>query len=278
VPSGGRAALTCDTRAMTSARGFQLLRSGMAGVELVAADSAHSFGRHTHDSFGIGLVERGAQKSASGRGVVQADAGDMITVNPGEVHDGKPLDATGRRWRMLYVEPARLLDAADDVMPSAGFEFTAPVIRDRVLVARFAALFDAAQGGETIHAEAELLALIARLLQPVPRERPALTTGVRAARERMDDDPSTTPTLAALAAQAGLSRYQFLRAFTRLTGLPPHAYLLQRRTQHARRLVSSGMALANVAAASGFADQSHMTRSFVRSFGLTPGAFAPAAQ
>lgn len=61
---------------MASARGFQLLRSGMAGVELVAADSAHSFGRHTHDQFGIGLVERGAQKSASGRGVVEAGAGE----------------------------------------------------------------------------------------------------------------------------------------------------------------------------------------------------------
>jgi AraC-like DNA-binding protein len=258
---------------MASARGFQLLRSGMAGVELVAADSAHSFGRHTHDQYGIGLVERGAQKSASGRGVVEAGAGDMITVNPGEVHDGKPLDSTGRRWRMLYVEPARLLDAADDVRPGAAFEFTAPVIRDRVLVARFAALFNAATSGEPLQSEAALLGLIARLLQPVPRGRPALSTGVTVARERMDDDPSATPTLAALAAQAGLSRYQFLRAFTRLTGLPPHAYLLQRRAQHARRLISRGMALADAAAASGFADQSHMTRSFVRSFGLTPGAF-----
>lgn len=259
---------------MASARGFQLLHSGMAGVELVAADSTHSFGRHTHDQFGIGLVERGAQKSASGRGIVEAGPGDMIAVNPGEVHDGQPLDSTGRRWRMLYVEPARLLEAADDVMPGTRFEFAAPVIRDPVLVARFAALFDAAMRGESLQSEAALLGMITRLLRPVLRERPALSAGVMAARELMDDDPSLTPTLAALAAQAGLSRYQFLRAFTRLTGLPPHAYLLQRRTQHARRLVGSGMALADAAAASGFSDQSHMTRSFVRSFGLTPGAFA----
>ena len=65
---------------MTPARGFQLLRANIAGVDLVAADSAHSFGRHTHDTFGIGLIERGAQKSASGRGVVEAGAGDVITI------------------------------------------------------------------------------------------------------------------------------------------------------------------------------------------------------
>jgi AraC-like DNA-binding protein len=259
---------------MTSARGFQLLRSGMAGVEVVAADSTHAFGRHTHDQFGIGLIERGAQKSASGRGMVEAGAGDMITVNPGEVHDGKPFDATGRRWRMLYLDPARVLDAAVDIAPGAAFEFTSPVIRDTELVTRFQALFDAATAGGALQSEAALLVLIARLLQPVPHERPAIVAGVIAARERMDDEPATTPTLTAMAFAAGLSRYQFLRAFTRLTGLPPHAYLLQRRIQHARGLVRGGMTLADAAAVSGFADQSHMTRCFVRSFGLTPGSFA----
>lgn len=259
---------------MTPTRGFQLLRSGMAGVEVVAADSAHAFGRHTHDEYGIGLIERGAQKSASGRGAVEAGAGDIITVNPGEVHDGKPFDARGRRWRMLYLDPARVLDAAQDVAPGAAFEFTAPVMRDAVLAARFRSLFDAATAGGGLRSEAALLALIARLLQPVPRERPALVAGITLARQRIDDAPAATPTLAALAGEAGLSRYQFLRAFTRLTGLPPHAYLLQRRVQHARGLVRSGMELADAAATSGFADQSHMTRCFVRCFGLTPGSFA----
>ncbi|HEY8881751.1 MAG TPA: AraC family transcriptional regulator [Roseateles sp.] len=245
----------------------------MPGVEVVAADSTHAFGRHTHDQFGIGLIERGAQKSASGRGMVEAGAGDMITVNPGEVHDGKPFDANGRRWRMLYLDPARVLDAAQDVLPGPAFEFTAPVIRDAELTARFQTLVDAATRGGALRSEAALLALIARLLRPLSCERPALVTGVAAARERIDDDPASTPTLAAMATDAGLSRYQFLRAFTRLTGLPPHAYLLQRRVQHARRLVRGGMGLADAAAASGFADQSHMTRCFVCSLGLTPGAY-----
>lgn len=260
---------------MTSARGFQLLPSGMAGVQAVAADSAHTFGRHTHDQFGIGLIERGAQKSASGRGTVEALAGDLVTVNPGEVHDGKPFDASGRRWRMLYLDPAVLQDAAADIAPAAAFEFTAPVLRGAPLMARFAALFDAATApGDVLRSDAALLALVAGLLKPARRPA-AVGAGVAAARERMDDDPATALTLAGLAADAGLSRYQFLRAFTRLTGLPPHAYLLQRRVQRARRLVRAGLPLAEAAAASGFADQPHMTRCFVRSFGLTPGAFAP---
>jgi AraC-like DNA-binding protein len=261
-----------------NARGFTLIPSHVDGVEVVVADSALAFGRHTHDEFGIGLIERGAQKSASGRGVVEAGPGDLITVNPGEVHDGKPFDASGRRWRMLYVQPARVLDAVRDIAPGSSFEFTAPVIRDAGLVARFRMLFDAmtdADGG-TLPPDAALLSLVAQLLQPVPRERPALVASVAAARERIDDDPAAALTLADMAVAAGLGRYQFLRAFTRLTGLPPHAYLLQRRVQRARRLVRGGLPLAEAAAASGFADQSHMTRCFARSFGLTPGAYARA--
>ncbi|KQY88725.1 MULTISPECIES: AraC family transcriptional regulator [Roseateles] len=259
---------------MKTRPGFELLRSGVAGIEAVAADSAHAFGRHTHEQFGIGLIERGAQKSASGRGVVEACAGDLITVNPGEVHDGKPVDATGRRWRMLYLDPAPVLDAARDIAPCASFEFTAPVLRDAALSLRFRSLFDATTaGGDALQSETALLALIAQLLRPTPQHA-APVASIALARERIDDDPAAAPTLAALAAEAGLSRYQFLRAFTRLTGLPPHAYLLQRRVQHARQLVRRGLPLADAAAASGFADQSHMTRCFVRSLGMTPGAFA----
>lgn len=262
---------------MKKTPGFQLLRCSLDGADAVVADSARAFGRHTHDQFGIGLIERGAQKSASGRGQVAAGQGDLITVNPGEVHDGAPIDAAGRRWRMLYLAPAQLLDAARDVAPGSCFEFTAPVLRDAALTLRFRHLFDAVTADNAaLRSESALLALLGRLLQPVVHERPAVGRGVAAARERIDDDPAATPTLAALAGQAGLSRYQFLRAFTRLTGLPPHAYLLQRRMHHARQLVRGGVALAEAAAASGFADQSHMTRCFVRCFGLTPGAFATA--
>jgi len=253
-------------------RGFTLIPSHVDGIQAVAADSALAFGRHTHDEFGIGLIERGSQKSASGHGLVEAGAGDVITVNPGEVHDGMPLDANGRRWRMLYLDPALMRDAADGVSPGATFEFTAPVLRDGMLAARFRALFDAVTASaEALRAEAGLLALVAGLLKPAAT-RVAANAGVAAARERIDDDPAAEATLAAMAADAGLSRYQFLRAFSRLTGLPPHAYRLQRRVQRARQLVRSGMPLADAAAASGFADQSHMTRCFVRSYGFTPGA------
>ena len=71
-----------------------------------------------------------------------------------------------------------------------------------------------------------------------------------------------------------MSRTQFLRAFAAAFGLPPHAWALQQRLARAEALLAQGAVLADAAAASGFADQSHMTRAFRRFRGYTPGQYA----
>jgi AraC-like DNA-binding protein len=81
-------------------------------------------------------------------------------------------------------------------------------------------------------------------------------------------------TLADMSKQAGLSRFHFLRSFAKATGLTPHAFQLQARLHLARRMILSGQPLAAVATDAGFADQSHLTRLFQRSYGMTPGSYA----
>ncbi|MDE1997005.1 MAG: helix-turn-helix transcriptional regulator, partial [Rhizobiaceae bacterium] len=99
---------------------------------------------------------------------------------------------------------------------------------------------------------------------------------IKRARDLIDDDPTAEVRLDDLAKVSGLSRFQVLRGFSKMTGLTPHAYLLQRRVHRARRLIAAGMSLAETAIACGFADQSHMTRLFVRSYGISPGTYAEA--
>lgn len=43
---------------------------------------------------------------------MEAQAGDVITVNPGEVHDGAPIDDNGRAWSMLYFDPSLLVSSS----------------------------------------------------------------------------------------------------------------------------------------------------------------------
>lgn len=77
-----------------------------------------------------------------------------------------------------------------------------------------------------------------------------------------------------IAGAASLSPHHLSRLFTRCMGTSPHRYLVQVRVQSARTMLCMAtprLSLAEVAAAAGFSDQSHLTRHFKRTLGVTPG-------
>nr|WKF59407.1 hypothetical protein HUO10_003918 [Paraburkholderia busanensis] len=264
-------------------------RCALAGVEATVAETAHAFPRHSHDRFGVGVIVSGGHRSASGRGVVEARAHDAIMVNPGEVHDGSPLDERGRAWRMLYVEPSMLNDAARELNGDATgereIELTRPVVRDPLLARLFERVFavsvETPSVPDDLIREEALLDLLGHLVRThatrPARLSPANALGpIARAKMRIDDDPAASLTLAELAVDSGLSRFQLLRGFAHEMGLPPHAYRMQRRVGLARQWIARGAPLADAALAAGFADQSHMTRAFVRLLGVTPANYAAA--
>ncbi|MDR7029707.1 AraC family transcriptional regulator [Rhizobium rosettiformans] len=260
---------------------FRFHPTPLAGLEAVSATSAHVFSKHTHDTYGIGFLTAGGQISASGRGQVEAEAGQLITVNPGEVHDGAPLGRTARSWQMLYLTPDLVADSVGDlVSTSSDLEFEFPVFTDPA-IRRLLTTLQEQLGTSDRQADAEAFretlvlllgkALIRRACPPAP-----LPASLQQIRQRLDEEPAQSADLQTLAREAGLSRFQLIRAFLRHTGLTPHAYHMQRRALLSRRLLAKGMAPAEVATACGYVDQSHMHREFRRRFGLTPGVYRSA--
>jgi AraC family transcriptional regulator len=80
--------------------------------------------------------------------------------------------------------------------------------------------------------------------------------------------------LVELAAIAQISPYHFLRLFKQSIGLTPHQYILQRRIERAKFLLQhSDLGIAEIAAKTGFCDQSHLTQYFKRLVGITPNQF-----
>lgn len=275
-----RAAERCWTMKSRS----KVIATNLAGTIAVEARTDHVFPRHMHAQFGIGLIEAGAQKSLSGRGMVEAAQGDVITVNPGEVHDGAPIGDQGRAWRMLYFDPDLIFGLRHDMTEGQGGagEFSHPVLRDSRLAGTFLALYGAVSSseatGSSLETEELLFGLLASLMRCDTTSRGAVPGAMLQVRQRIADDPAANLTLAALAAERGLSRFQVVRGFKNAFGLGPHAYLTQCRADLARRLIACGVPLAEAAVASGFSDQSHMTRHFTRNFGISPGALGRATR
>jgi AraC-like DNA-binding protein len=242
--------------------------------------SNHHFPRHSHDQFGIGVIAFGAQRSWSGVGHVEASAGDVIMVNPGEMHDGAPLHGDVRGWRMVYLDPTVVAGEVEDEIVGL-VEIVRPVARDPLLARHFARLFACltALRADCLAREENLLRSLLYILRQHGTARPSSggpSPSVARALQRLNSAPDTSVSLAELAALSGVSRFQLLRGFAREVGITPHAYLVQRRVRLARKLLASGHTPAQAAVQAGFADQSHMTRAFVRQVGVTPGRYRAA--
>jgi AraC-like DNA-binding protein len=107
-----------------------------------------------------------------------------------------------------------------------------------------------------------------------PNQRRLAPWQLRKVTEFMRANLSETLRLSQLAAISGLSTSYFGRAFKGSTGLPPHRWHLNLRIERARTMLADASAsLADVASATGFADQSHFTRVFSRIVGMSPGAW-----
>jgi AraC family transcriptional regulator len=123
------------------------------------------------------------------------------------------------------------------------------------------------------------LAFHAHIVDAYSDARPARTQRLRMApwrlrdacdwmMERLDGPLS----IAEVAAQVDMTPGYFARAFRDATGEPPHQWLLRQRIARAKDLLRlPQLSLAEIAAACGFADQSHLTRVFGKLVGATPG-------
>lgn len=96
----------------------------------------------------------------------------------------------------------------------------------------------------------------------------------RRAKELIEANLGGGVTLNELARACDLSPRHFTRAFRQSTAMSPHEWLRRRRLEKAKELLSvTSKSLSDIALECGFADQSHLTRTFSRVIGATPGAW-----
>jgi len=253
----------------------------LPGVEILDADDSPREWRTAGWGYAITFFQ-------TWRGVA-AYRGRMHHVHPGVVfcnHPEEALIATPERglagsFKVLNIHSEVFRQyAAEHLQPSASADWRSIV--HPVSEALTTKLHGLARLFEPSTSALELQTEAAELSELLVQE---LMTGEAAARgddnerhaaARMREflhQQEETVDLDTLAAAAGLSRFQALRAFKRHYGLPPHAYQVCLRVARARSLLLQGASAADVAAQCGFVDQSHMTRHFRRVVGVTPGHY-----
>lgn len=252
----------------------------VGGVELFRAWFAGpAYAKHRHDTYAIGLTDRGVQVfDYRGAGRVSTP-GQVVVLHPDEVHDGNAGTDAGFGYRIVYVEPARMAEALRAVRGRPG---PLPFVREPV--SRNGRLARAVE--RAFLAPLEPLAVADLVVDLADGLLAAAGAGGEAAASRRVDAPAVDRACrfldaartrvvrsSELEAITGLTRYELARQFRLLLGTSPYRYLLMRRLDLAREEIHRGRPLADVAVEAGFADQAHLTRMFRDAFGLTPARY-----
>jgi AraC-like DNA-binding protein len=255
---------------------------GLEGVEALHANfERHAYRPHSHPTWTIAVMERGAAAFQVDARHERADDGECFVLEPEAVHTGVPAVPEGWAYKVLYLEPELLSvwDERDTAAPRA---------------ARWVVFKDAALRAAMLHAHQALaeepvgLARDEAVLHAVGALKPHLRPGPETPKDRVEhaavrraiahirDRWDQAVPLQELAQVAGLSRFELVRRFKQQVGLPPHAFQVDLRIHRARELLGAGRAPADVALMCGFADQAHLTRTFRRHVGITPARYAAA--
>jgi AraC-like DNA-binding protein len=234
----------------------------------------YAYPPHCHETWAVLIVDDGAIRYDLDRRRCGAWGQTVTILPPGVAHDGGPAPgASGFRKREIYLDgeffPAGLTGAAVDHTS----------ITDPPLRAALSRLHDCLlEDPESLDGEARLALIGERItahLTRTPRAAPSREPGIAwQLRDFLDAHLTGEVSLARVGATLDRSVPHLVRSFTRQFGLSPHAYVIGRRIDAARRLMLQGAAPADVATAVGFYDQAHLTRHFKRHTATTPASYA----
>ena len=250
------------------------------GVHALAAwFSGHGYDAHRHDTYAIGLTDVGVQ-AFDYRGAARVSTpGQVVVLHPDETHDGRAGTPEGFGYRIVYVAPARIHEAARAIRgrPSA-----LPFVREAVAVhPALAAAIEAAfrEDPEPLAVDGLVLRLAEALLDADPSSGGSAAPtrlDIRAlarVRHLLDVETARVIRSGELEAISGLTRYDLARQFRVAFDTSPYRYSLMRRLDSARAQLGRNRSLADVALAAGFADQAHLTRKFKAAFGMSPARY-----
>ncbi|SMF05447.1 AraC family transcriptional regulator [Desulfovibrio gilichinskyi] len=254
------------------------------GLEcLTATYYSHRFAPHAHEEFVIGVIQSGAQRVRFRGGHEIMPENTTCVINPEELHTGHAATEAGWSYRVIYPSPAVLSEVAEQIcghsMDMPYFERV--VYQDEFVTGLFLNLHEALNSklATPLAKQSLLNNALAHFILRYGAKRPSLSrnkknkSGISNAREYLDAYYSNPIKLDELADIACMSQFHFVRSFSTQTGIPPHVYQLCCRIKSAKKLLCSGMPLAEIAAETGFVDQSHLTNRFKAVVGVTPGMF-----
>ncbi|KAA9002648.1 AraC family transcriptional regulator [Affinibrenneria salicis] len=243
-----------------------------AKVERIEAFfSSYAYEPHRHDVYAIGRTLSGVQNFRYQKSMRHSLPGSSMVIYPDELHDGEAGCEQGFHYRMIYVEPVLI----QQILRGRPLPFIpGGISNDPRLYRAMENLLQSIDNVIDPLEEDDAIYDLAQALDCVAGQRRGRGSfdfaAAERAREYIHSHLADAVTLDALEIASGRERWSLSRDFRALYGTSPYRYVVQRRLEQCRHLMLDGFSLADAALAAGFSDQSHMTRHFTQTYGLSP--------
>lgn len=239
------------------------------------------YARHSHETFSIGAITRGESTYINREVHLRVCEGTVVLMNPGDVHACNPIDGLPWSYVMLYVDTAWLgelqrtlgLSQLPEFQPLSSIMSLDGALYEGLLRLYGVLIDEGLSTQDKQDAATAFFTLALQTLEVAPQPHSEAHDKLQRAAAFMQDHCAQALKIDDICAAAELSPSYLIRAFKKLYGMTPHAFLLNQRVQLARLLLKRGEPLAEVALASGFADQAHFQRAFKQLLAATPGQY-----
>ncbi len=234
------------------------------------------FPNHFHEYYVLGFIEEGNRYLSCKNREYTVVPGDLVLFNPGDNHTCEQVDGKTLDYRCINIQPEVMARAVFEITGKEKLPyFTTTVVFRSEFASQIKELHSLIMEEERDFRKEELyLLLLEQLMEEHAAEAPFVkleqSSEVMAVCDYLEKNYRESITLDQLSDITGLSKYYFLRSFTKQMGISPYRYLETIRVDKAKKLLEQGVMPIDAALQTGFSDQSHFSNFFKKFIGLTP--------
>ncbi|WP_139997332.1 AraC family transcriptional regulator [Paenibacillus paridis] len=240
-----------------------------------------AYHKHFHAEYSIGLIDKGATDAWCDGKLLQVEEGKLISFPPSMLHACQPQDDTSWEYKMLYIKPEWFQDLKRREIDQLYIPYLLEEGKNKICRLQFNRTMGAiASKGTPLEIETALIDLVLTLVSQNSSDLEHEASSqqdqkyVKGIKEYLHEHFAEQVTLESLELETGISRFHLVRLFKKRNHLPPHAYQVLLRINHAKTELAKHRPIADIAAEAGFYDQSHFAKAFFKIVGTTPQKYA----
>ena len=239
-------------------------------------ESTATYKPHLHKTLSIGAVEVGKVAFTIGSEKTVLAPGSLAVINPEVVHACNPSSQQQRSYLMLFLDVEWCLQVQQSMWEVDSFiEMENAKINDELLYTQYCdtmhnLMDDAIHLQEKEQLLFDLATGIFSITCSPQKIECEQSEDITRLKKLLANDLHRDLPINSLARDFAANPYTLIRTFKAVTGITPHAYRMNCRIEHAKKLLQQGLDIAETALECGFFDQSHFHRHFKAMTTVTP--------